>query len=82
MQEHKANMAILGKEAATALAAVESQQQRLTFQIFVAMVEGERTYHERVATILGNIEAERCSQRTKNGGCSTCCSSHSHFREN
>lgn len=38
MQEHKANMTILGKEAATALAAVESQQQRLTFQRFVAMV--------------------------------------------
>ncbi|KZV51064.1 intersectin-2-like [Dorcoceras hygrometricum] len=65
MQEHKANMAILGKEAATALAAVESQQQRLTFQRFVAMVEGERTYHERVATILGNIETEMVSEKQR-----------------
>lgn len=38
MHELKANMAVLGKEAATALAAVESQQQRLTFQRLLAMV--------------------------------------------
>jgi len=38
MQELKANMTILGKEAAAALAAVESQQERLTFQRLVAMV--------------------------------------------
>ncbi|XP_057949204.1 SH3 domain-containing protein 3 isoform X2 [Malania oleifera] len=58
MQELKANMAVLGKEAAAALAAVEAQQQRLTFQRLVSMVEGERTYHQRVATILGEVEAE------------------------
>lgn len=38
MHELKANMAVLGKEAAAALAAVESQQHRLTFQRLVAMV--------------------------------------------
>lgn len=38
MQELKANMAVLGKEAAAALAAVEAQQCRLTFQRLVAMV--------------------------------------------
>ncbi|KAK6123936.1 hypothetical protein DH2020_042281 [Rehmannia glutinosa] len=65
MQELKANMAVLGKEAATALAAVESQQQRLTFQRLIAMIEGERTYHERVATILGNIEAEMVSEKQR-----------------
>ncbi|KAL0363529.1 UNVERIFIED_CONTAM: SH3 domain-containing protein 3 [Sesamum calycinum] len=65
MQELKANMAVLGKEAAAALAAVESQQQRLTFQRLVTMVEGERTYHERVATILGNIETEIVSEKQR-----------------
>ncbi|XP_022899359.1 SH3 domain-containing protein 3-like [Olea europaea var. sylvestris] len=65
MHELKANMAVLGKEAAAALAAVESQQQRLTFQRLVAMVEGERIYHERVATILGNIEAEIVSDKQR-----------------
>ena len=38
MQEIRANMAVLGKEAAAALAAVEAQQYRLTFQRLVAMV--------------------------------------------
>lgn len=38
MKELKANMAVLGKEAAAALAAVEAQQQRLSFQRLVAMV--------------------------------------------
>ncbi|KAF7840398.1 SH3 domain-containing protein 3 [Senna tora] len=65
MQELKANMAILGKEAAAALAAVEAQQQRLTFQRLVAMVEGEKTFHSRVAAILGEIEAEIVSERQR-----------------
>lgn len=39
MEELKANMAVLGKEAAAALAAVESQQQRFTFQRLIAMVD-------------------------------------------
>lgn len=38
MKEVKANMAVLGKEASAALAAVEAQQQRLTFQRLVSMV--------------------------------------------
>ncbi|CAN0878259.1 SH3 domain-containing protein 3 [Linum grandiflorum] len=38
MQELKANMAVLGKEASAALAAVEAQQQRLTFQRLVSLV--------------------------------------------
>lgn len=38
MHDLKANMAVLGKEAAAALSAVEAQQQRLTFQRLVAMV--------------------------------------------
>ena len=38
MQELKSNMAILGKEAAVAMAAVEAQQQRLTLQRLIAMV--------------------------------------------
>ncbi|KAE8722974.1 transcription factor GTE8-like [Hibiscus syriacus] len=58
MQELKANMAVLGKEAAAALAAVEAQQQRLT-------VEGEKTYHLRVAAILNEIEAEMVSEKQR-----------------
>lgn len=65
MHELKANMAVLGKEATTALAAVESQQQRLTFQRIVALIEGEKSYHERVAAILGDIEAEIVSEKQR-----------------
>ncbi|KAK8629294.1 hypothetical protein V6N13_078139 [Hibiscus sabdariffa] len=65
MQEIKANMAVLGKEAAAALAAVEAQQQRLTLQRLVAMVEGEKTYHLRVAAILNEIEAEMVSEKQR-----------------
>ncbi|KAK6264526.1 hypothetical protein QUC31_012702 [Theobroma cacao] len=65
MQELKANMAVLGKEAAAALAAVEAQQQRLTLQRLVAMAGGEKTYHLRVAAILNEIEAEMVSEKQR-----------------
>ena len=38
LQDLKSNMAVLGKEAAAAMAAVEAQQQRLTLQRLIAMV--------------------------------------------
>ncbi|GAB2211322.1 hypothetical protein Droror1_Dr00016617 [Drosera rotundifolia] len=63
MKELRANMAILGTEAAAALAAVESQQQKLTFQRLVSLVEGEENYHVRVATILAEVEAEMVSKK-------------------
>ncbi|KAK4787455.1 hypothetical protein SAY86_011288 [Trapa natans] len=63
MHEIRANMAILGKEAASALAAVEAQQQRLTFQRLFSMVEGEKTFHLRLAAILGEVEAEMVSEK-------------------
>ncbi|XP_038723287.1 SH3 domain-containing protein 3-like [Tripterygium wilfordii] len=63
MQELKANMAVLGKEAASALSAVEAQQRRLTFQRLVAMVEGEKNHHLRIAAIFAEIEAEMVSEK-------------------
>lgn len=38
LHDLKSNMAILGKEAAAAMAAVEAQQQRLTLQRLIATV--------------------------------------------
>ena len=38
LQDLKSNMAVLGKEASAAMAAVEAQQQRLTLQRLIAMV--------------------------------------------
>nr|GME20087.1 SH3 domain-containing protein 2-like [Ipomoea batatas] len=58
LHELKSNMGKLGKEASAAMAAVEAQQQRLTLQRLIAMVEAEYSYHQRVLQILDQLEAE------------------------
>ncbi|XP_024027174.1 SH3 domain-containing protein 2 [Morus notabilis] len=63
--ELKSNVATLGKEAAAAMAAVEGQQQRLTLQRLLAMVEAERNYHQRVLQILDQLESEMLSERRR-----------------
>ncbi|KAF5751069.1 endophilin-A1-like isoform X2 [Tripterygium wilfordii] len=63
LQELKTNMQMLGKEAAAAMAAVEAQQQRLTLQRLITMVEAERTYHQRVLQMLDQLEGEMVSER-------------------
>ncbi|KAL5985819.1 SH3 domain-containing protein 2 [Asimina triloba] len=63
--ELKSSMGFLGKEAIAAMSAVEAQQQRLTLQRLVAMVESERTYHQRVLQILDQLEAEMVSERQR-----------------
>uniref|UniRef100_A0A5B6ZTG8 Putative endophilin-A2-like isoform X2 n=1 Tax=Davidia involucrata TaxID=16924 RepID=A0A5B6ZTG8_DAVIN len=65
LQELKSNMAILGKEAAAAMAAVEGQQQRLTLQRLIAMVEAEHSYHQRVLQILDQLEGEMLSEHQR-----------------
>ncbi|CAN1745560.1 SH3 domain-containing protein 2 [Linum perenne] len=65
LQDLKANMDILGKEASAAMAAVEAQQQRLTLQRLIAMVEAERNYHQRVLQILDQLESEMISERQR-----------------
>ncbi|KAL3634278.1 SH3 domain-containing protein 2 [Castilleja foliolosa] len=63
LHELKSNMASLGKEATATMAAVEGQQQRLTLQRLIVMVEAERTYHRRVLEILNQLESEMLSER-------------------
>lgn len=63
LRELKSNMATLGKEASAAMAAVEGQQQRLTIQRLIAMVEAERAYHQLVLKILDQLEEEMLSER-------------------
>lgn len=65
LQELKSNVATLGKEAAAAMAAVEGQQQRLTLQRLIVMVESERNYHQRVLEILDQLEGEMISERQR-----------------
>ncbi|GAB2267660.1 SH3 domain-containing protein 2 [Dionaea muscipula] len=65
LQDLKMNMTILGKEACSAMVAVEAQQQRLTLQRLIAMVEGERAYHQRALQILEQLEGEMISERQR-----------------
>ncbi|KAG8084159.1 hypothetical protein GUJ93_ZPchr0010g10874 [Zizania palustris] len=65
LQELKSNMGVLGKEAVAAMTAVEAQQQRLTLQRLIAMVESERSYHQRVLQILDQLEREMVSERQR-----------------
>ncbi|KAL3814092.1 hypothetical protein ACJIZ3_015360 [Penstemon smallii] len=65
LQDLKSNVATLGKEAAAAMAAVEAQQQRLTLQRLISMVESERAYHQRVIQILDQLESEMMSERQR-----------------
>ncbi|KAK4424107.1 SH3 domain-containing protein 2 [Sesamum alatum] len=65
LKDLKSNVAVLGKEAAAALAAVEAQQQRLTLQRLIAMVEAERAYHQQVLQILDQLEGEMNFERQR-----------------
>ncbi|KAG8082827.1 hypothetical protein GUJ93_ZPchr0014g46905 [Zizania palustris] len=65
LEELKSSMVGLGKEAVAAMAAVEAQQQRLTLQRLIAMVEAERAYHQKILEILDHLEQEMVSERQK-----------------
>ncbi|KAL0686901.1 hypothetical protein Bca4012_086578 [Brassica carinata] len=65
LQDLKANMTTLGKEAASALSSVEDQQQKLTLERLISMVESERAYHQRVLQILDQLEGEMVSERQR-----------------
>ncbi|KAL7588481.1 hypothetical protein Lser_V15G40318 [Lactuca serriola] len=58
LQDLKSNMAILGREAASAMAAVEGQQQKMTLPRLISMIESERAYHQKVVQILDQLEGE------------------------
>lgn len=66
MQELTSSMAVLGKEAAAAMSSVETQQQRLTLQRLITLVENERAYHQRAAELLDQILAHIISERQRN----------------
>ncbi|XP_024993866.1 SH3 domain-containing protein 2-like [Cynara cardunculus var. scolymus] len=65
LQDLKSTMAILGKEAASAMAAVEAQQQKMTLQRLISMIESERAYHQKVIQILDHLEGEMVSERQR-----------------
>ncbi|ESQ53151.1 hypothetical protein EUTSA_v10025489mg [Eutrema salsugineum] len=58
IEDLKSNMTKLGKEAASAMAAVEDQQQNQTLQRLITLVEAERNYHQRILEIIERLEGE------------------------
>nr|GEZ10423.1 hypothetical protein [Tanacetum cinerariifolium] len=65
LQDMKSNMATLGREAASAMAAVEAQQQQMTLQRLISMIESERAYHQKVVQILDHLAGEMVSERQR-----------------
>lgn len=55
MQDLTAAMAVLGKEAASSLISVETQQQRVTLQRLIDAVRSEKEYHARSAELLEQV---------------------------
>uniref|UniRef100_A0ACD5TX79 Uncharacterized protein n=1 Tax=Avena sativa TaxID=4498 RepID=A0ACD5TX79_AVESA len=58
LSELRTTLAALGREATAAMEAVEAQQQQVTFDRLLAMVDAERTYHQTVADILNKLYDE------------------------
>ncbi|KAF9623213.1 hypothetical protein IFM89_000574 [Coptis chinensis] len=62
LKELKSKMMTLGREATAAMSSVEVQQQRLTFQRLISMVNSERSFHQSAAAILEKLHVEMILQ--------------------
>ncbi|XP_059444017.1 SH3 domain-containing protein 2 isoform X1 [Corylus avellana] len=58
LTELQSTMMALGREATAAMLSVEGQQQQITSQKLLTMVNAERTYHQKVLAILEKLHAE------------------------
>ncbi|CAA6669508.1 unnamed protein product [Spirodela intermedia] len=58
-------LAALGREATSAMESVAADQQRITFQQLLAMVDAERGYHHNVASILDELRDAMVLERQK-----------------
>uniref|UniRef100_A0A1D1XLF8 Endophilin-A3 n=1 Tax=Anthurium amnicola TaxID=1678845 RepID=A0A1D1XLF8_9ARAE len=80
LSELRSTLLALGRESTSAMQSVESQQQRVTFQQLLAMVDAERTYHKNATSLLDELHSamvlekqqstsERQSATTVNNNC-------------
>ncbi|XP_020260707.1 SH3 domain-containing protein 2-like [Asparagus officinalis] len=58
LSELKNSLSALGIEATAAMTSVEAQQQEVTFQRLLTMVDAERSYHQNAAEILDKLYTE------------------------
>ncbi|XP_077234799.1 SH3 domain-containing protein 2-like [Tasmannia lanceolata] len=63
LSDLRSAMSALGREATAAMMSVEVQQQRLTFQKILAMVNAERSYHQSVSAILDELHTEMALEK-------------------
>ncbi|KAJ9707633.1 hypothetical protein PVL29_002596 [Vitis rotundifolia] len=66
LSELKNAMMVLGREATAAMLSVEAQQQRITFQRLLTMVEAERSYHQSVLATLEKLYDEMIMEKKRN----------------
>lgn len=58
LSELKSSVLVLGKEATDAMLSVEEEQQQITFQKLLTMVDAERSYHQNVVSVLEKLHSE------------------------
>ncbi|XP_057965143.1 SH3 domain-containing protein 2-like isoform X1 [Malania oleifera] len=63
--ELKSAMMALGREATAAMLAVESQQQRITLERLLMMVDAERSYHQSIVSILEKLHAKMILEKQR-----------------
>ncbi|XP_062216113.1 SH3 domain-containing protein 2-like isoform X3 [Phragmites australis] len=69
LSELRTTLAALGREATAAMEAVEAQQQQVTFDRLLAMVDAERAYHQNAADILNKLHDEVATNGWSEGEC-------------
>ncbi|XP_009793728.1 SH3 domain-containing protein 1-like isoform X2 [Nicotiana sylvestris] len=67
LSELKSSVLVLGKEATDAMLSVEEDQQQITFQKLLTMVDAERSYHQNVVAILEKLHSEMLEEEQLNG---------------
>ncbi|KAJ0970937.1 hypothetical protein J5N97_018896 [Dioscorea zingiberensis] len=63
LSELRTTLSALGREATAAMVSVETQQQQITFEKLLAVVDAERSYHHNVADILDKLHDEMVSAK-------------------
>ncbi|KAA8528182.1 hypothetical protein F0562_035567 [Nyssa sinensis] len=66
LTELKSSMMALGREATAAMLSVEAQQQQITFQKLLTMVDAERSCHQHFLTMLEELHAEMILEKQIN----------------
>uniref|UniRef100_A0A0A9DDW6 SH3 domain-containing protein n=1 Tax=Arundo donax TaxID=35708 RepID=A0A0A9DDW6_ARUDO len=66
LSELRTTLAALGREATAAMEAVEVQQQQVTFDHLLAMIDAERAYHQNAADILNKLHDEMLHSKHHN----------------